>query len=1058
MATLSNLVVNLSLKDGLSKELSGVAGKLNGLASNFRKVGAGLTAGVTLPVVAMGAQIISAASDLNEAQSAVNTVFGDSASVINDYAKTSATAMGVSQQAYLDASSGLGALFTGIGLTQKTSADFSTNILQNASDLASFYNTDPGTALQDLQSGLVGEAEPLRKYGILLSEAAVQQKAMEQTGKDNAKQLTESEKVTARYALIQEQLGAAQGDFARTSGGLANTQRILKAQLADTAAQMGQVLLPYVLQAANALKGLLQWVQNLSPRLQKIIVIAGLLAAALGPVLLIIGTLIPAITALGGAFALLLGPVGLVIAAIALLSAAYIGNWFGFADAVNAVVKAFKNLLKTKTVLTFLNGLEKAIMRPIQALKKMAQALGGIGKAILSGDFRGALQQGQKFLAGFGDYLASPAKAIGQLLKGINTGFKPLDDVLHTAGKLFVDFGRLVQEVFQGDLSGALDVAGRMFGHLGELGQQAWDLLKAGFDAIDWGAVASTALSALASVGRALLNGVLAGWDAIKPKLTEYATGLAGWVLDQITDAPDKLKTVGEALLNGVIAGWDAIKPTLAGYASGLGSWVLGQITDAANALKGVGSDLIQGILNGWDEAGAKLDAYASGLTTWVFAKITDVGTALLGVGTGLIQGVLDGWDSLKGSLSSYASGLPGWVFDQITGASTALTSIGSDLVQGIIDGITAMAGQIKDAIIGPVTDAINAAIDIANKVPGVNIGKIGGGGSGGIGGSGTGAATASPSSGYGSNPGETGEINPQQAANDAGVTPIPLFNMIQKQAQTLSDKLKTMPNIGTPLTVAAPDIAAFTTAMNTIGTLTGTMVGNVAALIGQNTRNIGQAMSDALSAASTYSNAIYSVVSANIGSLVGNTSALMGAFRNAVGQGFSGALSAAATYSAAIVSVTQSAFGQIPGIVAGALSSAASTAYSYGANIGQSLAAGMASALGQIQATAAQMAAAAEAGVAARARIASPSKVFIGLGQSIGDGFALGIEDRYAAATRAGNGLAASAIPGIGGAGGAAMGRGTGFTNYGTIRVEAPSPEDFYAQWRQQQMGGVRR
>ena len=236
MGTLADLVVKISLLDDLTKGLAETETKINSWGKSITKAGKKATLGLTAPLVAGFGFAISAASDLNESQSAVNTVFGDSANVITDFSKTSATAMGISQNAYLDAASGLGALFTGMGLSDKTSADFSSNILQNASDLASFYNTDPGTALQDLNSGLVGEAEPLRKYGILLSEAAVQQKAMEQTGKANAKQLTESEKVTARYALIQEQMGAAQGDFARTSGGLANQQRILRAQLADTAA------------------------------------------------------------------------------------------------------------------------------------------------------------------------------------------------------------------------------------------------------------------------------------------------------------------------------------------------------------------------------------------------------------------------------------------------------------------------------------------------------------------------------------------------------------------------------------------------------------------------------------------------------------------------------------------------------------------------------------------------------------------------------------------------------------------------------------------------------
>jgi len=955
MGTLANLVVKLSLQDELTKGLSGVAGKLNGLASDFRKVGAGLTAGVTVPLVAMGTQLVSAASDLNEAQSAVNTVFGDSAKAVNDYAQTSATALGVSQAAYLQQSAALGALFTGLGKTQAESADFSTNILQNASDLASFYNTDPGTALADLQSGLIGEAEPLRKYGILLTEAAVQQKAMEQTGKSNAKQLTESEKVTARYALIQEQLGAAQGDFARTSGGLANQQRILRARLQDTAAQMGQILLPYVLKAVKGFSDLLTRFQKLSPQMQKIIVIVAALAAALGPLLLVIGTLIPAITALIPLFGLLLGPLGLVIAAVALLTAAYFGNWFGFADAVNAVVDAFGNLLASDGVQTFLEGLATAVERPINALKKMGEAIIGIGAALLSGDFKGAIEQAQKLLEGFGDFLASPAKAIGQFLKGIETGFAPLDNVLHTVGKLATDWGRLIQEIGQGDLSGALDVAGRMFTHFGDLATGAFDLIKAGWNAIDWNALASAA-----------------------------AAGL---------------KAVGSALIRSILAGWDAARPMLASYAFGLGSWVLSRITNAASALKSVGSDLLQGVMGGWDEKGM--------------------------------------------ALAAYAGGLPGWVFDQIKGADKALYSIGEDLVQGLIDGITSKLNALKNVIHDLLVAAHIAGRDpMANyqtqyqNTYGVNPNAIKPGDTG-----------APLGSNYGFN------LNIEATPQSAMGSVLGLVSQANKAVGDLSSKLQ---DIG-KLKVPAPDTATFTIGLDAISTTAGTMVGNVAALMGQNTANIGQAMSDALSAASTYSNAIYTVVSTNIGTLVGNTSALMGAFKNAVGQGFSDVLSAAATYSAAVVSVTQSAFGQIPGIVASALSAAASTAYAYGANIGNSLAAGMASALGVIQATAAQMAAAAEAGVAARAKIASPSKVFIGLGQSIGDGFAIGIENRYADASRAGNGLAASAIPGIGGAGSGAGGR-AGFTNYGTIRVEAPSPEDFYQQWRQQQMGGVRR
>ena len=973
MATLADLVVRLSLKDGISKELDGVATKLNGVASDFRKVGAGLTAGVTLPVVAMGVKLVSAASDLNEAQSAVNTVFGDSANIINDYAKTSATALGVSQSAYLGAASGLGALFTGMGLSDKTSADFSSNILQNASDLASFYNTDPGTALSDLQSGLVGEAEPLRKYGILLSETAVQQKAMEQTGKDNAKQLTESEKVTARYALIQEQLGAAQGDFARTSNGLANQQRILKAQLADTAAQLGQVLLPYVLRAVKAFSGLIMWVKTLSPTMQKVAVIAGVVAAAMGPLLLVLGTMIPAITALIPLFAALLGPLGLVVAAIALLSAAYIGNWWGFRDAVNGVGKSLIKLSKTKTFQRFLGGLEEALLRPLNAMKKMVTAFGGIGKAILSGDFKGALQQGRKFLAGFGDFLGSPAKAIGQFLKGIQTGFKPLDDVLHTIGKLATDWGRLIQEVFQGDLSGALDVAGRMFGHFGDLASGVFDLLKAGFNAIDWGALVSGLGDIAETIGTWLADNVRRiPWGTIWETAKDKGKDLVGYLGDLAVELGTWLGQQVSAI------DWGAI-------------WSLAQDK---------GKDLV-----------GYLGSIASRITDWLKLQVA----------------AIDWIGVLSNIASKIAEALPDSVTDGIDAIGDALTGV-KDAAQTVADTIGSILSTIKmafDTYIAPIKSVIDGLVTAWTSFKSVLPDSILGHDVS------AGAPAQRPTGGAsmgGSTMGGMLDIGRLMKGNTPGLT----GNIVLPPDTSLYEEtVNRLPGIlGQAMSDALGAVTPYAMAITSVlGQSMSDALASVTTYMTAITTAIGQGMSDSLSSATTYSNAIYTTVSSNIGRMVGNVSALVGA---------------------------------IPGIVTSAMNTAANdggaAAYNAGLAIGGGLANGMDAMIGQVQQKANELANAATSAARAALIVQSPSRVFHQIGAYVGEGFANGIESRYAMAARAGNGLAAAAIPGIGGSGSGAMGRGGGFTNYGTIRVEAPSPEDFYAQWRQQQIGGVRR
>ena len=129
----------------------------------------------------------------------------------------------------------------------------STSLVKLAADLACFNNIDPGEALDKLRSGLVGEAEPLRQVGILLSEDAVQAKALALGLAATARELTEADKVQARYALIMEQRPAAQGDFARTSTGLANAHAHHPRLLGGHHHQLGQAFLPIVARAATFL-------------------------------------------------------------------------------------------------------------------------------------------------------------------------------------------------------------------------------------------------------------------------------------------------------------------------------------------------------------------------------------------------------------------------------------------------------------------------------------------------------------------------------------------------------------------------------------------------------------------------------------------------------------------------------------------------------------------------------------------------------------------------------------------------------------------------------------
>jgi hypothetical protein len=206
---------------------------------------------------------ITAASDLNETMSKSQVVFGRASSTISKWGDTTAKAIGISKQAAIEAAATFGNFFVGLGKGQSEAADMSKNVVNLAGDLASFNNLDPTDVLDKLRAGLAGEAEPLRRLGVFLTEAKVKAKAMALGLADANGEVSEGAKVTARYHLILEETTTAQGDFARTADGLANSQRTANAVLKDTEAQLGQKLLPAQLAATQAQIDLIEGVGRL---------------------------------------------------------------------------------------------------------------------------------------------------------------------------------------------------------------------------------------------------------------------------------------------------------------------------------------------------------------------------------------------------------------------------------------------------------------------------------------------------------------------------------------------------------------------------------------------------------------------------------------------------------------------------------------------------------------------------------------------------------------------------------------------------------------------------
>jgi len=229
---------------GAGDSFSKLGGKFATIGKNIAKVTAGVGLGLAAAAASQIKPAINAASDLSEATNAVSVAFGDVADGILKLGENSARGLGLS-------STELFGMATQFSSFAKTIAGEGGNVVSvvdditsRGADFASVFNLDVGDALAKFQSGLAGQSEPLRMYGIDLSAAAVEAHALEKGIHDGDGAMTEAEKTMARYSLLMEQTEMVTGDFANTSDGLANSQRILEATIENVRAEIGQHLLP----------------------------------------------------------------------------------------------------------------------------------------------------------------------------------------------------------------------------------------------------------------------------------------------------------------------------------------------------------------------------------------------------------------------------------------------------------------------------------------------------------------------------------------------------------------------------------------------------------------------------------------------------------------------------------------------------------------------------------------------------------------------------------------------------------------------------------------------
>ena len=228
----------------VGKNAFSVSKTLKSLGATAVRSFALIATAATAAAIKVGKDSIQAASELAESTSKTQAVFKANSQEILSWSRTSAEAFGQSQKAALEAVSTYGNLFQAFGIAAPKAAKMSMTLTELASDLASFNNTSVDEAIQALRSGVSGETEPLKRYGVAINDVRLKEQALRMgLIKTTKGTLPIAIKTQAAYALIMKDTALAQGDFARTSDGLANQQRTLNAEWENAKAALGQSLI-----------------------------------------------------------------------------------------------------------------------------------------------------------------------------------------------------------------------------------------------------------------------------------------------------------------------------------------------------------------------------------------------------------------------------------------------------------------------------------------------------------------------------------------------------------------------------------------------------------------------------------------------------------------------------------------------------------------------------------------------------------------------------------------------------------------------------------------------
>ena len=309
-------------QERLDRQAAKVSKSMQGIGRSMQLAGARMSLFFTTPIIAAGFAAVRLAVDAEETANKFDVVFRGSIerSTASLQELTKTVPLTLTEMKALSAQTQ--DMLVPMGLARDAAADLSVEAVKLAGDIASFNNVPVAEVLANISSALAGQSEPLRKYGIDVRKTRLESLALAEGLIQVGEEMTNAATAQATFIAITQDSADAMGDAARTAESTANQARFLARDFKQLQEDVGRDLIPVYTELLKLLREGLEWFKQLTPEQRKMAIQMAAIAAATGPVILVLGSLVrvlgtlqPLLVRLGG----LLGPASIIAVGIGLL-------------------------------------------------------------------------------------------------------------------------------------------------------------------------------------------------------------------------------------------------------------------------------------------------------------------------------------------------------------------------------------------------------------------------------------------------------------------------------------------------------------------------------------------------------------------------------------------------------------------------------------------------------------------------------------------------------------------------------------------------------------------